>query len=53
MATAKPVVPPQSDEEFAKGKIQEMLKSYCAAEEALDPGRESEDLPAVNMGALR
>ena len=33
----KPVVAPPTDEEFAKGKILEMLKDYCAAEEALDP----------------
>ncbi|MGH9139774.1 MAG: hypothetical protein ACRD2I_01385 [Vicinamibacterales bacterium] len=53
LATAKPVVPPQSDEDFAKGKIQEMLKAYCAAEEALDPDAVQKVYPGVNVNALR
>jgi serine/threonine protein kinase len=51
--TPKPVAPPISDEDFAKGKIQEMLKDYCAAEEALDPLAVQKVYPGVNMNALR
>jgi hypothetical protein len=53
LATAKPVVPPVSDEDFAKGKIQEMLKDYCAAEEALDPAAVQKVYPSVNVNALK
>ena len=48
----KPVVAPPTDEEFAKGKILEMLKDYCAAEEALDPAGVQKIYPKVNMNAL-
>ena len=51
--TPKPVPAPISDEDFAKNKIQEMLKDYCAAEEALDPVAVQKIYPNVNMNALR
>jgi hypothetical protein len=53
LGTAKPVAPPPTDEEFAKGKIQDMLKDYCAAEEALDPAAVQQLYPSVNMNALK
>jgi hypothetical protein len=53
LTTATPVVAPPTAEEFAKGKIQEMLKAYCAAEEALDPSAMQKVYPSVNMNALR
>jgi hypothetical protein len=52
LGTQKPVVAPPTDEEFAKGKILEMLKEYCAAEEALDPAGVQKIYPKVNMNAL-
>ena len=44
---------PPTDEEFAKGKIQETLKAYCDAEEALDPSAIQRSYPKVNMEALK
>ena len=52
-AAAKPVPAPPTDEEFAKGKIQELMKGYCAAFEALDPDAVQKFYPTVNMYALR
>jgi protein kinase-like protein/List-Bact-rpt repeat protein len=52
-AAAKPVPVPQTDEEFAKGKIQEMMKAYCDAHEALDPDAVQKIYPRVNMNALK
>jgi hypothetical protein len=49
----KPAAPPPTDEEFAKGKIQETLKAYCDAEEALDPAAIQRLYPKVNMEALK
>jgi serine/threonine protein kinase len=49
----KPVVPPPSDEEYAKGRIQEVLKEYCDAQEALDPDAVQRVFPTVNIAALR
>ena len=53
VATAKPVAPPPTDEEFAKGKIQELLKDYCAAEEALDPDAVKKLYPSANIEAFK
>ena len=53
VATAKPVAPPPTDEEFAKGKILETLRDYCAAEEALDPVAVQQIFPRANMSALK
>jgi serine/threonine-protein kinase len=52
-AAAKPVPAPPTDEEFAKGKIQEMMKAYCDAHEALDPDAVQKIYPRVNMNALK
>ena len=51
-AAAKPVQAPQSDEDFAKGKIKELLKEYCDAYEAIDPAAVQKVYPRVNMDAL-
>ena len=47
------VPPPQSPEEFAKGKIQDALKAYCAAHEALDPQAVQRVWRTANVDALR
>jgi hypothetical protein len=52
-ADAKPVPVPQTDEEFAKSRIQEMMKAYCDAHEALDPDAVQKIYPRVNMNALK
>jgi hypothetical protein len=52
-AQAKPVPVPQTDEEFAKSRIQEMMKAYCDAHEALDPDAVQKIYPRVNMNALK
>jgi hypothetical protein len=52
-AAAKPVPPPQTDEEFAKDRIQEMMKAYCDAHEALDPDAVQKIYPRVNMNGLK
>jgi hypothetical protein len=49
----KPAPPPPTPEEFAKGKIQETLKSYCAAYEAMDPAAVQQIYPKVNMRILK
>jgi hypothetical protein len=49
----KPVPVPQTDEEFAKSRIQEMMKAYCDAHEALDPDAVQKIYPRVNMNALK
>ena len=51
-AAAKPVPVPQTDEEFAKSRIQEMMKAYCDAHEALDPDAVQKVYPTVNRNAL-
>jgi hypothetical protein len=51
-ADGKPVAPPPTDEEFAKRMIQNVLKEYCAAHEALDPAAVQRLYPKVNMSAL-
>ncbi len=43
---------PPTDEEFAKGKIQELLKGWCAAYAALDPVAVLQLYPQVNMRQL-
>jgi hypothetical protein len=48
-----PVVAPPTAEEFAKGQIQQLLKDYCAAEEALDPNGVQKLFPSVNLNALK
>ena len=49
----KPAAPPPTPEEFAKGKIQETLKSYCAAYEAMNPAAVQQLYPKVNMRTLK
>jgi hypothetical protein len=49
----KPAAPPPTPEEFAKGKIQDTLKSFCAAYEALDPAGVQRIYPTVNMRTLK
>ena len=49
----KQVAPPPTPVEFAKNQIQEMLKEYCDAHEALDPAAVQRVFPKVNMDALR
>jgi hypothetical protein len=48
-----PAPVPITPEEFAKNKIQETLKNYGAAYEALDPARVQQIYPTVNMRALK
>jgi hypothetical protein len=50
---AGPVALPKTAEEFAKDKIQEALKEYCDAQEALDPAAVQHVYPRVNMDALK
>jgi len=52
-AAAKPVPAPQTDEEFAKDRIQEMMKAYCDAHEALNPDAVQKVYPSANMNALK
>jgi hypothetical protein len=47
-----PVAPPISDEAFAKGKIQELVKEYCDAFEAIDPVRVQRVYPRIPMDSL-
>jgi hypothetical protein len=47
-------VPPViTDEAFAKGKIQELLKQYCDALEAMDPAAVQRVYPSAPMDALK
>jgi hypothetical protein len=49
----QPPTPPPTDEAYAKGKIQELLKAYCAAFEAIDPDAVQRVYPKVDMARLR
>jgi hypothetical protein len=49
----KEVSPPQSPEAFAKDRIQELLKEYCHAYEALDPAAVQRVFPTVDMAVLQ
>jgi serine/threonine protein kinase len=51
--TAQPVVAPQSDEDFAKGKIQDALKAYCEAEQQLSPEGVQAVYPKTDIEKLR
>jgi hypothetical protein len=44
---------PPSDEQFAKNQLQEVLKAFCAAFEALDPNAIKVLWPKTNMDALQ
>ena len=44
---------PPTPEEYAKGQIQELLKAYCAAYEAMNPEAVQRLYPKVNMAALK
>ena len=44
---------PPTDEEFAKARIQDVLKAYCDAFEALDPAAVQRVFPKINMDALK
>jgi TIR domain/Divergent InlB B-repeat domain len=46
------VLVPLTDEESSKTKIQDTLKEYCAAQEALDPAAVQRVYPKVDMNAL-
>jgi serine/threonine protein kinase len=48
-----PVAPVITDEDFAKGKIQEILKAYCDAVEALDPDAVQRVQPRAPMKELK
>jgi serine/threonine protein kinase len=48
-----PVAPPPTDEAFAKGKIQEVLKEYCSALEAIDPAAVQRVQPKIDISSLR
>ena len=48
-----PIAPPATPMEFAKGKIQDVLKKYCDAYEALDPVAVQRVFPDVDMPALQ
>jgi serine/threonine protein kinase len=52
-AGPKQVPPPITDEAFAKGKIQELLKEWCLAYEAIDPAAVQRVQPKVNLDQLR
>jgi hypothetical protein len=49
----KDVPVPQTDEQFAKDRIQELLTAYCAAFEAMDPVAVQKLFPKVNEQALK
>jgi serine/threonine protein kinase len=49
----KPVAPPPTDEEFAKGQIQEVLKAFCAGFEALDAGAVKAVWPKGDVDVLQ
>ena len=53
MVPTKEVPVPISAEEFAKQKIQELLKEYCAAYEAIDPSAVQRLFPTVDMATLQ
>ncbi len=48
----KPPAPPPTDEQFAKGKIQELFQEWCSAYEAIDPEAVRRVYPKVDMAAL-
>jgi hypothetical protein len=48
-----PVVPPPTDEEFAKVQIQDVLKAFCAGYEALDPKAVKVVQPKADLDALQ
>ena len=47
------MLPPPTDEEFAKGKIRELLKEYCNAIVAMDPAAVQRVFPKVDIIAMR
>jgi predicted Ser/Thr protein kinase len=49
----QPVPPPITDEAFAKGKIQGVLKDFCDAFEAMDPAAVQRVYPKVDMNAMK
>jgi serine/threonine-protein kinase len=49
----QPPPPPPTDEAYAKGKIQEVLKAYCAAYEAMAPDKVQLVYPKVDMNTLK
>jgi hypothetical protein len=52
-AGQKEVPLPLTPVQFAEKQIQELLKSYCDAHEALDPAAVQKVFPKVNMDSLR
>jgi serine/threonine protein kinase len=48
-----PIVPPPTDDEFAKGQIQDVLKAFCAGYEALDPKAVKVVQPKADLEALQ
>jgi hypothetical protein len=53
VAQAGDAKPPISDEQYAKDRIQELLKAYCDAYEALDPVAVQRLYPTADMEQLR
>jgi serine/threonine protein kinase len=49
----KPPTPPPTDEAYAKDRIKELLKAYCAAYEAIDPDAVQRLQPKVPISTLR
>jgi serine/threonine protein kinase len=49
----QPVTPVITDEAFAKGKIQGVLKDFCDAFEAMDPDAVKRVYPKVDMNAMK
>ena len=49
----KQVAPPPTPEEFAKRQIQDLLKDFCDAYEAINPEAVKLVYPKVDMGSLR
>jgi serine/threonine-protein kinase len=53
LAQAGDAKPPVSDEQYAKDRIQELLKAYCDAYDALDPLAVQRLYPTVDLEQLR
>ena len=51
--STQPAPPLETDEDFAKRSIQEVLKAYCNALEALDPDAVKRVQPKVDIESVR
>ena len=52
-ADSKPAPPPQSEEDHARKEIAQLVKTYCAELETLQPQRVQKVYPNVDQGKLR